>query len=128
MAGNSTPNRPLSPHLSIYRNDMGMMMSIIHRFTGMGLAVTGVLLVWWFIAAATSPDYFATADWVLTSWIGKLVLLISLWAFWYHFFNGIRHLRWDLGKGLGIGESNRTGWYVVTLSVLFSVFSIYLAM
>lgn len=126
MAGTGQANRPLSPHLSIYRKDMGMMMSIIHRITGTGMALTGILLVWWFMAAAIGPEYFAFVDGLLTSWIGTLVLLGSLWAFWYHFFNGVRHLRWDLAKGLGIGESNRSGWYVAICSVVFTALSVWL--
>ena len=127
MADTGQPNRPLSPHLSVYRNDIGMMMSIVHRITGVGLAVTGMLLVWWFLAAATSPSYFAFVDGLMTSLLGDLVLIVSLWAFWYHFFNGVRHLRWDLVKGLGIGESNRSGWYTLIVSALLTVFCIYLA-
>jgi len=126
MAVNGQPNRPLSPHLTIYRMPMTATMSILHRFAGMGLAVTGILLVWWFFAAATSPEYFAFVDGLLTSWLGKLVLLISLWAFWYHFLNGVRHLRWDMGKGLGLGESARTGWYVVGGSVLLTALSVWM--
>jgi len=126
MAVNGQPNRPLSPHLTIYRKQMNSTMSILHRFAGMGLAVTGMLLVWWFLAAATSPGYFAFVDGLLTSWLGKLVLLISLWAFWYHFMNGVRHLRWDLGKGLGLGESARTGWYAIIGSVLLTALSIWI--
>ena len=128
MADTGQPNRPLSPHLSVYRNDMGMMMSIVHRLTGVGMAVTGMLLVWWFLAAAISPGYFLFVDGLLTSWVGTLVLLVSLWAFWYHFFNGVRHLRWDLVKGLGIGESNRSGLYALVLSVLLPVFCIYMTL
>ena len=127
MADTGHTNRPLSPHLTIYRNDVGMMMSIVHRFTGMGMAVTGVLLVWWFLAAAIGPGYFAFVEGVMTSWLGLAVLILSLWAFWYHFFNGVRHLRWDMVKGLGIGESNRSGIYVLVFSVLFTVMSIWLA-
>jgi len=127
MADNGQPNRPLSPHLTIYRKQMGMMMSIMHRFTGMGMALTGILLVWWFFAAATSPASFEFVDGLLTSWLGLLVLTVSLWAFWYHFFNGLRHLRWDMGKGLGLGESARTGWYAVIGSVVMTLVTILLA-
>lgn len=126
MADSGQTNRPLSPHLTVYRNDMGMMMSIVHRITGVGMAVTGMLLVWWFLAAATSPAYFNFVDGLLTSWVGLVVMIVSLWAFWYHFFNGVRHLRWDLVKGLGIGESNRSGHYALTLSFIMTVFCIYL--
>jgi succinate dehydrogenase cytochrome b subunit len=121
-------DRPLSPHLTIYRPQFNSIMSILHRITGAGLGLTGMLLVWWFLAAATSPVYFEFIDGLLTSWLGLIVLTVSLWAFWYHFFNGVRHLRWDLVKGLGIGQSLRTGWYVLILSVLFTIFSIYLTL
>jgi succinate dehydrogenase / fumarate reductase, cytochrome b subunit len=128
MTDGTKPNRPLSPHLTIYRRDKGMMMSIVHRIAGVGLTVTLAILVWWFLAAATSPDYFEFVDGLLTSWLGMVMLLVSLWAFWYHFFNGVRHLRWDSGKGLGLGESSRTAWYVIILSILFTGFSIYLVL
>lgn len=128
MADSTKPNRPLSPHLSIYRREKGMVMSIVHRITGVGMTFSLTLLVWWFLAAATSASYFEFVDGVLTSWLGSLVLLGTLWAFWYHFFNGLRHLRWDFGKGLGLGESSRTGWYAVILSILFTTFSIYLTL
>jgi len=128
MADTGNSSRPLSPHLTIYRPQMNSVLSILHRITGAGLSVTLMLLVWWFLAAATAPGYFAFVDGLLTSWFGTLVLALSLWAFWYHFFNGVRHLRWDMVKGLGIGESLRTGWYVLVLSVLFTAYSIYLTL
>jgi succinate dehydrogenase cytochrome b subunit len=128
MADTTQTNRPLSPHLTIYRREKGMVMSIIHRITGVGITLSLTLIVWWFLAAATSAAYFEFVDGLLTSWIGSLVLLVTLWAFWYHFFNGVRHLRWDLVKGLGLGESARSGWYVIVLSVIFTTFSIYLTL
>lgn len=128
MADSMQTNRPLSPHLTIYRRERGMMMSIIHRITGVGITLSLTLIVWWFLAAATSGAYFEFVDGLLTSWIGTLVLLVTLWAFWYHFFNGVRHLRWDMVKGLGLGESARSGWYAVILSVIFTTFSIYLTL
>lgn len=126
MADTSAPNRPLSPHLQVYRWQMNSVMSIFHRLTGIGMAVTLILLVWWFLAAATSPAYFTFVDGLLTSWLGRVVMLLSLWAFWYHFFNGVRHLRWDLVKGLGMAASMRTGWYAVVLSFVLSAFTIWI--
>ncbi len=126
MADTGQSNRPLSPHLQVYRYQMNSAMSIFHRFTGVGMALTGILLVWWFLAAATSPEYFAFVDGILTSWVGLLVMLISLLGFWYHFLNGVRHLRWDAVKGLGVGESLRSGWYVLVLSVVLSALTVYL--
>jgi succinate dehydrogenase / fumarate reductase cytochrome b subunit len=100
MADVNRGNRPLSPHLSIYRPQINSAMSIFHRFTGLGLALTGMLVVWWFMAAATGPDYFYLVDGLLTSWIGTLLMIVSLAALWYHFFTGLRHLVWDAGAGL----------------------------
>jgi succinate dehydrogenase / fumarate reductase cytochrome b subunit len=69
MAEVNRGNRPLSPHLTIYRRSLSMMMSIGHRITGCGLAVGGLLLVWWLLAAARGPESFAFVDGILTSWI-----------------------------------------------------------
>jgi succinate dehydrogenase / fumarate reductase cytochrome b subunit len=104
MADVNRDNRPLSPHLSIYRPQINSAMSIFHRFTGLGLALTGVLVVWWFMAAATGPGYFSFVDGLLTSWIGTLIMILSLAALWYHFFNGLRHLVWDAGAGLDVSQ------------------------
>jgi succinate dehydrogenase / fumarate reductase cytochrome b subunit len=109
MADVNRGNRPLSPHLTVYRRELGMMMSIMHRITGCGLAVGGVLLVWWFLAAARGPESFAFVDGLLTSWIGGLVLLLSMAALWYHFFNGIRHLVWDTGAGFALDQIEKSG-------------------
>ena len=68
MADVNRGNRPLSPHLSVYRPQITMVTSITHRITGIGLAVSAVLIVWWFLAASTGPEYFAVADAVLTRW------------------------------------------------------------
>ncbi len=128
MADSNSTNRPLSPHLQIYRPQMNSIMSIFHRFTGIGMGLTAILLVWWFIAAATSPAYFAFVDGLLTSWLGKLVLGVSLLAFWYHFFNGVRHLRWDSGHGFGITASRKSGIRALVLAVVLTALTIYLTM
>lgn len=109
MADVNQGNRPLSPHLQIYKWPLNMAMSILHRITGAGLGVTGVLVTWWFIALAVSPEYFATANAVMTSWFGYLVLLLSLVALWFHFVNGIRHLIWDTGSWFGKRRVWRSG-------------------
>jgi len=128
MAETEQVNRPLSPHISIYRRQMTSVMSIMHRITGSGMALTAVLVVWWFLAAATSASYFEFVDGLMTSWLGSLVLLVSLWSFWFHFFNGIRHLRWDSGRGLGMATSTRAGWRVLIFSFVFTTASIWLVM
>ena len=119
--------RPLSPHMSIYRPQLTSTLSILHRITGVGMALTALLIVWWFIAAASGADYFAFVDGILTSWIGVLVMVASLWAFWFHFFNGIRHLRWDAGVGMGIGETARSGKMAVALSIIMTALCVILA-
>ncbi|MFK8252707.1 succinate dehydrogenase, cytochrome b556 subunit [Ancylobacter terrae] len=94
-------NRPLSPHLQIYRPMLTMMMSIVHRITGVALYVGTLLLAWWLVAAATSPAAFATANAVLGSLIGKVVLFGYSWALIHHMLGGVRHFIWDTGNGFG---------------------------
>jgi len=124
MADVNRGNRPLSPHLSIYRPQVTSVLSIFHRITGTGMAVSALLVTWWFLAAATSPEYFATADGILTSWFGILVLTLSLLAFWYHFCNGIRHLMWDLGYGFEMEQVTLSSYIVLGLSVVLTIFTL----
>lgn len=109
MADVNRGNRPLSPHLQVYRWQMTMLSSILTRITGNALIVAVLMVVWWLLAAATSAEYFALADAVLRSWFGVLVLTASLWALWYHFFAGLRHLYFDAGHGLEIGMAEKLG-------------------
>jgi len=96
---NMTSNRPLSPHLQIYKPIPTMVMSIIHRITGGALYFGTLLVAWWLIAAATGQGYFDQVNWVLGSIIGKLVLLGYTWALLHHMLGGFRHFVWDLGYG-----------------------------
>lgn len=118
--------RPLSPHLQIYRPQLTAITSILTRITGNALIVATVLAVWWLLAAATSPDYFATANAVATSWFGDLVFTGSLWAVWYHYLAGLRHLYFDAGKGLDIPTAEKLGWGVIIGSVVLTVITILL--
>ena len=92
--------RPLSPHLQIYRPMMTMMMSIMHRITGAALYAGTLLLAWWLIAAATDARAFDTANSVLTSFLGRIVLLGFTWALFHHLMGGLRHFIWDTGRGM----------------------------
>ncbi len=92
--------RPLSPHLGIYRPMLTMMMSIAHRITGIALYAGTLLLAWYLIAAASGPDAFATAAWFLGSWLGLLILFGFTWALFHHLLGGIRHFVWDAGYGM----------------------------
>ena len=124
MADVNRENRPLSPHVTIYRPQLMSMTSILTRITGNALLVGAILVVWWLLAAATSPEYFAVADGVITSWFGDLVMLGSLWALWYHLLAGLRHLWWDTGRGLEIATAERLGWGVIIGSVILTVLTV----
>lgn len=128
MADVNRDNRPLSPHLTIYRRHLGMMMSIMHRITGVGLALSGLLIVWWFLAAARGPESFAFADGLLTSWIGGLILIVSMAALWYHFFNGIRHLVWDSGAAFELDQVHMGGLIVLGATAVMTVITLIIAL
>ena len=124
MADVNRGNRPLSPHLQVYRPQLTSVTSILVRITGNALLVGALLVVWWLLAAATGPEHFATADAVLRSWFGDLVLFLSLWALWYHSLGGIRHLIWDSGRGLDLKSSYTMGYVMIGGSVLLTVFTV----
>lgn len=124
MADVNRGNRPLSPHLTIYRPQMTSMTSIFVRLTGNALLVAALLIVWWFLAAATSESYFAIANGVLTSWFGDLVMFLSLWALWYHMLGGIRHLIWDNGIGLDLGSAYKMGYVMIGGSVILTILTV----
>lgn len=124
MADVNRGNRPLSPHLTIYRPQLTSMTSIFTRITGNALLVAALLIVWWFLAAATGPEAFATADGVITSWFGDLVMTLSVWALWYHALAGLRHLYWDTGRGLEIETAEKLGIAVIAGSFLLTLITI----
>lgn len=124
MADVNRGNRPLSPHLQVYRPQLTSITSILTRITGNALIVGTVLVVWWLLAAATGPEYFAVADAVITSWFGDLVLLGSTWALWYHALAGLRHLYWDTGRGLEIETAEKLGIAVIAGSVVLTVLTV----
>lgn len=124
MADVNRGNRPLSPHLSIYRPQLTSITSILTRITGNALLISALLVVWWFLAAATSPEYFAIADGILTSIFGKLVMFLSLWGLWYHALAGVRHLIWDNGVGLDLETAYKMGWAVIGGSVVLTLFTV----
>ena len=96
--------RPLSPHLMIYRPVLSMVMSIVHRITGIALYVGTLLFVWWLLAAVSGPAAYATFQSVASSFIGRIVLLGYTWALIHHMLGGMRYLIWDTGRGFGAAE------------------------
>jgi succinate dehydrogenase / fumarate reductase cytochrome b subunit len=121
MADVNRGDRPLSPHLSIYRPQWSSVLSIFHRITGAGMSVGLVMVVVWLFAAASGPDYFAAVNGFVMSWFGQLILLLSLLALSYHFCNGIRHLAWDMGKGLDLESSAMSAKAAVGGAVVLTV-------
>ncbi|SHH91697.1 succinate dehydrogenase, cytochrome b556 subunit [Marivita hallyeonensis] len=124
MADVNRGNRPLSPHLQVYRPQLNSVTSILTRITGNALIVAALMIVWWLLAASTGEDYFAVANGFVTSWFGDLVMFLSLWALWYHTLAGIRHLIWDEAKMLELEKAEPLGWAVVIGSVVLTVFSV----
>jgi succinate dehydrogenase / fumarate reductase cytochrome b subunit len=113
----SGSNRPMSPHLQVYRPQLTSVLSITHRITGVGLAMGTAFLVWWIMAAAAGPDYFAYVKNIMGSWIGLLILLGFSWAVFFHLCNGIRHLFWDAGYGFKLETAYKSGWAALVGSV-----------
>ncbi|MGY8997066.1 MAG: succinate dehydrogenase, cytochrome b556 subunit [Alphaproteobacteria bacterium] len=116
-----TPNRPLSPHLQIYKPQITSVLSITHRATGVVLSLGVVLLVAWLMAAAAGPQYYEAAQACAGSWVGYLFLFGFSVCLFYHLLNGIRHLFWDAGHGFELETVTRTGLAVLVGTVLLTV-------
>lgn len=114
-------NRPLSPHLQIYRWKMTMAMSIAQRVTGGALYFGTLLLAWWLVALAAGPGPFAFANWVLGSWLGLIVLFGYSWALIQHMLGGFRHFIWDFGYGLGKPARDQLAWANLVGSIVLTV-------
>ena len=117
----SAQNRPLSPHLQIYRPQMTSVLSITHRLTGVALALGTLLFVYWLVAAASGAEAYETARGLISSWFGRLLLFGWSLALFYHLFNGIRHLFWDAGIGYELPDAQRSGWAVLAATVILTV-------
>jgi len=113
--------RPLSPHLTIYRPMLTMMMSIAHRITGAALYVGSILLAWWLLAAASGPNAYATLQSAASSSIGRIVLFGYTWALVHHMLGGLRHLIWDTGHGFGAAEREWLARANLAGSVAFTI-------
>jgi succinate dehydrogenase / fumarate reductase, cytochrome b subunit len=126
------PNRPLSPHLQVYKWGPHMAISIFHRATGFVLATAGMLtLIWWLYAIATGPEAYAAfqtyavhagteaTGWQVTSnWFFRLLAFVVTWSFFQHFFSGLRHLLMDMGAGYELG-ANRN-WSIIVFIAAFT--------
>jgi succinate dehydrogenase / fumarate reductase, cytochrome b subunit len=112
--------RPLSPHLGVYKFRYTTSLSILHRITGCAAAVGFLLFVWWLMALASGPAAYASAMSALGSPLAKLLLVGFTFSFVYHFCNGIRHLVWDTGRGLERAQARRSGAVVVFAALLLT--------
>ena len=118
--------RPLSPHLGVYKFAYTMSLSILHRITGCAAAVGFLLFVWWLMALASGPDSYARAMQCLSSPLAKLLLVGFTFSFVYHFCNGIRHLVWDTGRGLERAQARRSGAVVIVAALLLTALVVWL--
>jgi succinate dehydrogenase / fumarate reductase, cytochrome b subunit len=116
-----TPARPLSPHLTIFRPLVNMVMSILHRMTGAALYLGMALFAWWLVAAASGPEAYATAQAFFGSWLGRLVLFGFTWALIHHLLGGVRHLIWDAGYGMTKPARDWLCWATIIGSVALTL-------
>ena len=125
MTGRAKVDRPLSPHLTIYRPQLTSVLSIMHRITGVGLVISLSLIVMWFVALALGPEIFGYMEIIFKSIFLRIILAFSIGALWYHTFTGIRHLIWDMGYGLEVEWITPSAYLVLFCSVLFTLLTLY---
>jgi succinate dehydrogenase / fumarate reductase cytochrome b subunit len=116
-----TSQRPLSPHLQIYRPQLTSILSITHRAAGIALAVGALFLVCWIVSAASGPAAFAGLRGFIGSWLGYLILFGWSVALFYHLCNGIRHLFWDAGYGFELKTAYASGYAVLVGTVVLTL-------
>ena len=117
-------NRPLSPHLTIYKPQLNSMLSIMHRITGIVLFLGLLLLILWFLTMALGQASFNIFNSYINSSIGRLILFGSLCGLWFHFFTGLRHLFWDFGIGFNLSWVKRSSYAVIISTILFIILSL----
>ena len=114
----SNTGRPLSPHLSIYRWPITMVLSILHRATGVAMSIGLVVLAAWLMQAAAGPEAYLRFTVTMSTLVGKMFLVGWSFAFFFHAANGVRHLVWDTGRGFEKRHADRSAWIVVGFAVL----------
>jgi len=121
MADVNRGDRPLSPHLTIYRPQMTSVSSIMVRITGIAALCLSVLVVWWLLAAATSESAFTFIDTLMRSFLGDLVMFGATWAIYYHMLGRLRHVIWDLGYCLDVEVSEKLGLGMFVMATVLSI-------
>lgn len=117
----TTRERPLSPHLQIYRFTITMAASIIQRGTGIAMYLGTVLLVLWLAAAAIGPEPLGVVNAIYGSWFGQIVLFLATWALFQHMLGGVRHFIWDSINGLEPGQRETIAWINVIGAAVLTV-------
>ena len=117
-------DRPLSPHLQVYKPQITSVLSIWHRATGLALSIGTLLLLWWLLAGAAGPSAYAEAQAFLGSWIGILLLVGWTYSLFFHLCNGIRHLVWDTGRGFTLQRTYASGWAVLVASAVLTIVAV----
>src|SRR6201996_8721727 len=113
--------RPLSPHIQTYRWTLTMIMSIIHRATGVALYFGTLLLAWWLIAAASGPSAYSYVQAFTSSIIGRLIVFGYTWALMHHMLSGVRHFVWDLGYGFKANEREALTWGALIGGIVLTI-------
>ena len=121
MADVNRGNRPLSPHLQVYRPQLTSMSSILVRITGIALFLGCFFVVWWLLAASTSVTAFAAIDGFLRSWFGDVMLLAATWAIFYHMLGRLRHVIWDFGYCLDVATSEKMAIGMLGLATVLTL-------
>lgn len=112
---------PLSPHLSIYKWQLTMLLSIVHRGTGIFLSLGLLLLSYWLLAVASGPDAYQGVVAHVNAWYGQLAILLFTFSIYLHLCNGIRHLFWDVGHGFEISTFHKSAYAVVVVAVILTL-------
>ena len=124
MADVNRGNRPLSPHLQIYRKQLNSATSILNRITGIAMLGSALLIVWWLLVAATGEAYFDLVDGLMTSLLGDVVMTLSVLGLGYHTLGGLRHLIWDTGRGLELEAADRMGWAMIVGAMVLTILTL----
>ncbi len=114
----SNTERPLSPHISIYRWPITMTLSILHRATGAAMAVGLLVLAAWLVSAASGSEDYDQFISLMSTLIGRLLLIGWSFAFFFHLANGVRHLVWDTGRGFEKRQANASAWFVLVTAIV----------
>ena len=123
----ATDNRPLSPHLLIYKPQLTSLLSITHRGTGVFLSLGAVFLCFWLLAIANGPESYITLQAYINPWYGQILLWAWVFSLYFHLCNGVRHLFWDMGLGFEIKTTYTSGYIVIIATILLTAATFCLA-